>query len=642
MWRQRLEGLLAAGLVVQTISAAARPWLLPQVDLALFAALGLLLVLVAKPLRWTGRAGYAATAVDLVVGLGVVFSCGWIVVQSQPAFAAWHLGGRPLGDRAGAETLADLIVGVIGVLVVIEITRRAVGWAVPALSAAFLAYGYWGAALPDWAFPHRGYGVERLVSQSFLHGQGVFSTALHVMFAYVFLFVFLGALLEVSGATAVVMAFARRLLGSGPGAPAKIAVVASGLTGSLSGSAVANVATTGTFTIPLMKSAGLRPALAGGIEAAASSGGALVPPVMGAGAYMMLELVDPPTTYLAIIKAAMLPAFIYYLALFLFVHFATPRTAVTVADVLPAARPRPLAGAVFVLSLGALLVTLGMGYSVARGVLVALSTAVVVSIFDPAVRLGPRRLLEAAIASARGGAALIAASACVGIVLGVVTLTGLGSRLPSVLIPLAEQSLLLALVALAVCSLVLGMGLPSAVCYLLLAALVGPVLTQLGVPPLAAHFFIFYFGLMSMVTPPVALAGYTAASIAGAGIFETSFAAFRVALVGFVLPFAFVYRPQLLFLDPEGGPAASLEVLVAFAVAALGTWPLAAAVAGRMDDRPLGWGERIVGLVAAFLLLLPAQRGGFPFHAIDALGLVVLAGWLIWRRFAARAEPAPS
>ena len=237
-------------------------------------------------------------------------------------------------------------------------------------------------------------------------------------------------------------------------------------------------------------------------------------------------------------------------------------------------------------------------------------------------RLTVRRLLDCLDAASRGGAGLIAAAACVGVVLGVVTLTGVGGRLPALLIPLAQDNLLLALTALMVSSLVLGMGLPSAVCYLLLATLIGPALGHLGVLPLAAHLFIFYFGMMSMVTPPVALAAYTAASIAGAGVLASSAAAFRFALVGFTLPFLFVFRPQLLMLDPAGGPAAAWSVVLAVALAVGGIAPLAAALAGHLR-RPLGAVSRGLLFAAALLALFPGEG---PLLRSQHVSLYNLAG----------------
>jgi TRAP transporter 4TM/12TM fusion protein len=608
------------------------PLLRPQSELAIFAGLGLALGF----LRSTGRDGGPARigpAVRLATALAAMAVCLYVVVQTEPAFAGVWIGGSSLGDRAGAEAGVDVAIGVVGLILVIAATYRSIGPALPILALAFLAYARWGSLLPDWLLPIRGYSVERIVGQTFLHGQGVFGVALSVMFGYVFLFLLFGALLEASGATRFVLDASRRLFRHTTGGPAKVAVVSSGLMGSLSGSAVANTATTGTFTIPMMRSAGFRPAVAGGLEAAASSGGALVPPVMGAGAYMMLEIVDPPVTYLEIIRAALIPAILYYLAVFLIVDLGARRLRAGGSDEGtddPAPRLVPWQGVVFCGGLAALVGFLLAGTSVFRAVSLGMLTVLILSLARSETRVTFSRLLDALRQASAGGVALISAAACVGVIIGVVTLTGVGGRLPALILPLAQESLVGALAVLMVSSLVLGMGLPSAVCYLLLATLVGPALGRLGVVPLAAHLFIFYFGLMSMVTPPVALAAYAASSIAGSDFWRTSVAAFRFALVGFALPYMFVFRPELLMLATDGGVAAPAAVAGATILAVAGIVPLAAAIAGYLW-RPLTPAWRVAMLVSAALLLLPSG-GETRFTAWQLAGALIpaaaaLAGW---------------
>ncbi|HVR30678.1 MAG TPA: TRAP transporter fused permease subunit, partial [Thermoanaerobaculia bacterium] len=534
------------------------PRLTPISQLALFAMLGLVIAFLVVPARPAWRPHNPGRPLDWTLAGATVAVCLYVVVQTEPTFQAWWAGGRSLGNRAAFETGVDITVGIVGLLLVFEATRRTIGLALPLLSAIFLAYAYWGALMPDWLFPHRGYPVERIVAQTFLHAQGVFGVALGVMFTYVFLFVVLGALLNATRATEFIMDLATRTFRGTAGGPAKVGVLSAGLMGTLSGSAVANTAACGTFTIPMMRSAGFVPATAAGVQAAASSGGALVPPVMGAAAYMMLEIVDPPVTYLEIIRAALLPALLYYLSLFLYVHFYARRARLEQVE-LPEAAPAGavpvgrIEGIIFAGALAVLMGLLALGYTPFRAVTFSLASIVVLSFLSKRTRIRWAGLEGALVKSARDALPLIAASACVGIVIGVVTLTGVGSRFPSALLPLAQESLLLALVIIMFSSIILGMGLPSTVSYLLLATLIGPVLGQLGVIPLAGHLFIFYFAMMSMVTPPVALAGFAAASIAGTPVMQTSMAAFRVALVGFTLPFIFVYRPQLLLLDPATG-----------------------------------------------------------------------------------------
>lgn len=649
--RSRVVTALAVILSLFTLAEVNYPRLAPLSQLALFALFALVICFLTMPMarRWQHHA--ASRWLDVLLAVLSFGVCAWVVCQTEPAFEGLWLQGTSLGDRAGAENSLDILVGIVGLVLVLEAARRAVGMAIPLLALLFLAYGLWGPHLPAWLFPHRGYGVERLVAQTFLHSQGVFGIALKVMFTYVFLFVVFGALLEVTGATRFIIDAARRLLGNTAGGPAKVSVLSSGLMGSLSGSAVANTATTGTFTIPLMKSSGFSSHQSAGIEAAASSGGALVPPVMGAGAYMMLEIVQPPVTYLEIVRAALLPAILYYLSLFLLVHFSARGLSSAPASepemdpqVLGKSKPGQLEGWIFFASLGSLLTFLFLGYTVFRSVSLAMVVTVLMSQLSPRTRIDWRRGVEALLKAARGGVTLVVAAASVGVILGVVTLTGVGSKLPATLIPLAQDNLFLALLLLMVSSIVLGMGLPSAVCYLLLATLVGPALAGLGVVPLAAHLFIFYFGLMSMVTPPVALAAYTAASIAGSGILRTAVTAFRFALVGFILPFVFVYRPQLLMLAPDGQAAPLLDIAFAFGLVAVALVPIAAASAG-FFRQPLGVLHRVLLSLSALGLLYPGGQsvltdlpilGGLPINVVNVAGGLLLAGVLLERRWRAR------
>ncbi len=635
----RLTLALSLAICAFTLTEVNYPRLSPQSQLAIFTGLGLLLCFINVPATPHLAASRAARAADALLALLTVLCCGFIVWQTEPAFAGSWLDGRSLGNRGGYETSTDILVAIVGLGLVMEAARRTLGWALPLLSSVFLLYAYYGAYAPGWFFPHRGYSVDRIVAQTFLHTQGVFGVALSVMFTYVFLFVVFGAVLGATGATRFVIQAAGRAFGRSPGGPAKVAVISSGLMGSLSGSAVANTAATGTFTIPMMRSAGFSPQMAAGIEAAASSGGALVPPVMGAGAYMMLEIVQPPVTYLQIVQAAIVPAVLYYLSLFLFVHFSARRLSLGVVDTPAPARdtgePLWFQGVVFATALGSLVLLLLAGYTAFRAVSLALLTTVVVSFLHPSTRVRLPAARRAVMNAARDVVPLIAAAACVGIVIGVVTMSGIGTRLPATILPIAENNLFLALVVIMISSLVLGMGLPSAVTYLLLATLIGPVLGELGVVPLAAHLFIFYFGMMAMVTPPVALAAYAAASIAGADIMKSGVAAFRIALAGFTLPFIFVFRPELLLLSPDGPPAV-LDVVLAIAAGVLGIAAFAAGLAGYLFS-PTPLVQRLLLFVAAALLLAPGPTvmvAGFPLHVLDTSGLVVgvVAAMLNWRR----------
>ncbi len=643
------------------------PRLAPQSELALFAMLGLIVVFLRYPLHRRFANHRLFQMGDVLLIAGVLLCFGYVVCQTEPIFSGFWLDGKSLGDRAGAERSLDYLVGGFGLLLILEATRRSIGVTLPLLALLFLLYAAFGQLMPSGLFPHRGYSVQRIVSQTFLHSQGAFGIALRVMFTYVFLFVLFGTLLERTGATRYVLNLAERVFGKSVGAPAKVAVLSSGMMGSLSGSAVANTATTGTFTIPLMRRAGFRPELAGGIEAAASSGGALVPPIMGAAAYMMLEIVEPAVTYLEIIRAALLPAILYYTGMLFMVHFSARlasrerATATETADSVndsdrsesttsegaaeTAKKLLTVEGGIFLAAFVTLIGALLMGATAFRAVSWSLLTIVVISAVDAAVQRfrGERSQTEGSALreslnffvgpcerAAQSGVSLIAASACVGIILGVVTLTGIGGKLPSALLPVASTNLMLALFFLMISTIILGMGLPSSVCYLLMAILVGPVLLDLGVVPLAAHFFIFYFGMMSMVTPPVALAAYAAAAIAGSGIMATGFAAFRFALVGFALPYAFVLRPALLWLGgEEGGSPALWSVSLNFSLTLAGTVILAAAIAGYIFNR-LAFALRCVLFIGAFgLFFVPTDAATLWVHAVLLLssGVIFFFNW---------------
>lgn len=706
----------------------------PQSALAVFVGVGLMLCFLSHPISPRFAQSWLWRGLDVVLAVLSALACLYVIVQTEPAFSNYWFDGFSLGNRAGSETSADYFVGVVGVILVLEATRRSIGLIVPLLSIAFMAHSYYcygslqygWPIMPEWMLPHAGQNVKDIVSTTFLQSLGVFGPAASVMFKYVFLFVVFGSFLEMSGATQFIIDFATKTFGRVRGGPAMVSVMASGLMGSLSGSAVANAVTTGAFTIPMMRGARFPNHIAGGITAAAASGGALVPPVMGAGAYMMLELVQPQVTFVTIMKAAIIPAILYYFSILALVYLYSRRLGAAGLDASELAS-RKLSGfeaAVFVGALGTLIGLLVLGFSPFRSVtgslavilvfatmrrklgistnarMMALASFFVVmalhqltipldgkvpGILQPFLAtswLDPRTganswlltigsLLESAIMgmfglllfgltnsawrpqivlaftkSAKNGIALVAASACVGIIIGIVQQTGIASDFSSVIKGVVETNLFLALVGIMVCSLVLGMGVPSVVCYLLMATLMGSLLGELGVLPLVAHLFIFYFGMMSMVTPPVALAGYASASIAEAPIMKTSFAAFRFSLVGFTLPFMFVYRPALCLLAPSGSELTWWAILHAVTAATFGILALAAGLAG-YARRQLGLPQRIVLFIAAALLLAPISKVGETNVgiAVDVFGAclfvaVIAANYFMDQDREPRIEPA--
>jgi TRAP transporter 4TM/12TM fusion protein len=726
--RQSTVTVLGVALCLFTLFEVNYNQLQPQSALAIFVMVGLVICFLIYPLDPRWRHVRFLRVVDVVLALAVVVCFGYMVIQTEPRFQAFWSEGISLGNRAGIETSTDFAMGVLGLVLILEATRRSIGWILPILSLLFVAHSYYcygslrfdWPVMPDWMLPHSGQSFKDIVSTTVLQSLGVLGPAVNVMFTYVFLFVIFGAFLEMSGATQFIIDFAIRAFGRIRGGPAMVSVAASGLMGSLSGSAVANAVTTGTFTIPMMRSSRFPGYVAGGIEAAASSGGSLVPPVMGAGAYMMLELVQPEGGFVAIMKAAILPAILYYLSILAIVFFYSRRLGATgISDA--ARRTGDLAlfgGAVFLSALSVLIVLLLIGFSAFKSVTGALAVILAASTFQRELKiqlsarwfalgaflailvvhqlaipwtagaspwlrpfladswihpldqefaplLAVKSLLSSAIVAmfgllvfgmvhpawrpsimeafakaARNGVSLIAASACVGIVIGIVQQTGIASDFSAAIKSVVDTNLLLALVGIMVCSLILGMGVPSVVCYLLMATLMGSLLNELGVPPLAAHLFIFYFGMMSMVTPPVALAAYATASIADAPIMQTSFAAFRFSLVGFTLPFMFVYRPALCFLARAGETLTTFAVLHAFSAALFGILALAAGLAGYLRG-PLSWGARTVLFGAAALLLAPITQIG-PFRiglTVDLLGAGIFLVIALVNIFAGEAGP---
>lgn len=691
--------LVAVALTVFVLLEVSFSQLSPLKQISLFVTSGLVLCFLQVPAHPALAKSLWFRGLDLLSMLLSILCCGYLLYE-----------GNELGQRAALYTTTDLWVGTIGLILILEAARRTVGWSLPILAVVFMVYAYQGVAqqLPDWMFPHRGQDWESIIGQTYLRTQGVFGTAASVMFRYVFLYLVFGALLQASGATEYIIGIAVRIFGRRAGGPAKIAVIASGLMGSLSGSAVANAATTGAFTIPLMKNIGFKPHEAAGVEAAASSGGALVPPVMGAGAYMMMEIInrEPAVTYLEIMQAALIPAILYYLSIFLLVHFSARRIdsaddaarghasadeVLQSTELVERAKHTPwfsFAGLSFVSSLTSLLAFMIVGFSPYRAVAYATAIVVLILLIDPNTKVQVRSRVigfgvwalatvsafylapfgSAAVwgdavgdaliiglaslsvigifspawspllrkifrSTAESSIPLIVAAASVGVIVGMVSRTGIGTAVPQAIIPLAAGNLFLGLVAIMTCSLVLGMGLPSAVSYLLLATIIGPVFAdpQLGVPILAAHMFIFYFGMMAMVTPPVALAAYATASIAQASVFWSSVAAFRYALVGFTLPFMFVYRPALLLMNESGGPPVWSEVIIAVVAAVMGILALSSAMSGFLFYR-LTLGMRVLLFLAASSSLFPDQFGFLGKHVqlFDVIGGALLGVAAVW------------
>jgi len=448
--------------------------------------------------------------------------------------------------RRGAEPLPyEIWLGVAAILLVLEAGRRVVGNVLPCLSIIFLAYCYFGNYVPGM-FQIRGYSVSRIIQHMYLTPEGIFGLALGVSATFVIVFIIFGAFLSQSGGAKFFNELALALAGNTPGGPAKVAVVASGLLGTINGSSVANVATTGTFTIPLMKRVGYPPHYAGAVEACSSTGGQLMPPIMGAGAFIMSEFLG--ISYLTIAAGAILPALIYYTAIFTNVHIRARKEGFKglPKEELPVLRDVMKRDGHLIIPVLVVIVTLLMKYTPLRSGFIGVVAVIIVSMFKPHTRMGIKDMLHACEEGARGALGVALACALVGFVVGTSSLTSLGLTISNNIIDISGGNLLLTLIMSMVACLVLGMGLPTTANYIVCSTIIAPALVGMKVLPLAAHMFVFYFGIMADLTPPVCLAAFTGAGIAGADPTKTGFTATKIALCSYIMPYMFVFNPMIL------------------------------------------------------------------------------------------------
>jgi TRAP transporter 4TM/12TM fusion protein len=572
-----------------------------------------------------------------------------------------------LVQRSGDPSKLDLAVGVAVLLLLFEGARRAMGWSLPALCLVFIPYALFGRYLPG-PFLHRGFDFDQVIDQLYLGNEGIYGTPTYVSSTYIFLFILFGAFLEKAGMIGLFNDLALGTVGHTQGGPAKVAVISSGLMGTINGSGIANVVTTGQFTIPLMRRFGYRPSFAGAVEATASMGGQIMPPVMGAVAFIMAETLNVPYATIAI--TATIPALLYYASAFWMVHLEAGRYGLVgmPKEQCPSALAAlkrdwhlvlPLAALVYMLFIGytpllagtvgltltvililgtSLLTPVGSaflraGFWIALGLVggallitdaLALNTVLLAAIgliglaclFLAKGRLTLRTLITSLEEGAKSALGVGIACALVGIIVGTATLTGLASELARVVLDLAGNSLFLALLMTMVMALVLGTGIPTIPTYIVCSAMAAPALLQLGVPLIISHMFVFYFGIMADLTPPVALAALAASSITKTSYVEIGFIATRIALAGYVIPFISVYDPSIML---QGNwTIASVAYVVFKASFSIMLWGGAATgyLLGRMN-----WIERIVATAAAFLVVAAVpwtDEAGF------ALGVALL------------------
>ncbi|MBP5856707.1 TRAP transporter permease [Marivibrio halodurans] len=517
------------------------------------------------------------------------------------------------------------IAAVAGTLLIMELTRRVAGLALIVIATLFLIYVFVGEYLPGF-LQSPAITWQRFFSQVYTDA-GILGPTTAVSSTYIILFIIFAAFLQASRVGDYFVNFAFALAGRARGGPAKVAIFASGLMGMINGTSAGNVVATGSLTIPLMKKVGYKPRTAGAIEAAASTGGQIMPPIMGAGAFIMAEITGIPYTEIAF--AAIIPAVLYFVSIYFMVDFEAAKLGMRGMrdDELP--RLKAMAKQVFLfLPIVILIIALFMGYSVIRAGTLATVAAAVVSWLTP-YRMGPRSVFKAFEIAGSMSIQIIAVCACAGIIVGVISLTGVGARFSNLLLGLAEHSQLLALVFAMCIAILLGMGMPTTAAYAVAASVVAPGLIELGIPALTAHFFVFYFAVVSAITPPVALASYAAAGISGANAMETSVASFKIGIAAFIVPFMFFYNSALLM---EGG---TVEILRAGATAVVGVFLLSSAVQGWFLGSGAAWFLRIALAIAALFMI----EGGL---VTDLIGIGVAAATFFIQRIFRPKQGAPT
>ncbi|MFC1980631.1 TRAP transporter permease [Chloroflexota bacterium] len=464
--------------------------------------------------------------------------------------------------------------GVLLIIIILEATRRVMGWALVILAGVLLLYNYFGNYMPE-AIAHSGFSLKSIITYAIVEETGVWGIAMQVASTMIIIFIILASLIRTGGGSEFFLDLPKALFGRVRGGPAKVAVVASGFFGTISGSAAANVVTTGTFTIPMMKKIGYESHIAGAVEVVASAGGPFMPPVMGAVAFVMSEMIGVP--YWSICVAAFIPAVVYYTGIFAAVdlHAAKLGLKGEAASELPNAWKVFKGGWFLLIPLALLVYLIGvMHWGPTKAGFVCVITMFLVSLLTKKTRLGPRKLWFALNGALRDAVVVVVACACAGFIIGMVGLTGLGIMLSQALIQISQGSILILLVLTALTALLLGMGMSAIPCYIFLAILIGPALRKMGLPLLPSHLFILYFGLLSVITPPVAIAAYAAAPIAGDKPFKIGFTAMRLAPVAYILPFFFIYSPALIM---AGAPA---EIALSAITAIIGVACIAAASEG--------------------------------------------------------------
>lgn len=539
-----------------------------------------------------GRRGDRLAWYDLIAALASLI-IGLYIFFYYPSLV------NSLGDISGER----VVLGCITILLLAEASRRLVGWPLVIIATCFLLYALFAFVFPG-DFYGKGWSISRLATYLYLDANGIFGQALQVGASIVVVFVIFGEVLYVVGGAEFLSDFSLSLMGRFRGGQAKIAIVSSSLFGNISGSAVANVVVDGAFTIPMMKKAGYPPPVAAAVEAVASTGGQIMPPVMGAAAFLIAEYLQIP--YASVALAALVPAVLYYVALFIQVDLLAARNNIhgLPRNELPKLFPVLKRSATFVGPLAVLIVLMFfLNRRPEEAGLMAALAALIIGFFTPGVKIGGQEILKILTNSGRGMLEIAAITGLAGVVIGVLQLSGLGFTLTLTLLNIGQSNALLLLVLTAIVSIILGMGMPTTAVYVLLAVLVAPGLAKLGILPIAAHLFIFYFGMLSMVTPPVCMASYAAASIGKTDPVTTGWNAMRLCAIAYIVPFLFVFSPSLLLIGHW------YEVALSVITAIIGAILLGVGVVGYLF-RSLGIFKRALFVLAATGLLIPVVQSG--------------------------------
>ncbi|KEK11775.1 C4-dicarboxylate ABC transporter [Lysinibacillus sphaericus] len=524
----------------------------------------------------------------------------------------WSMNYTELVNRNGSITQMDFIVGLIAVLLVLEAARRAVGLPITIIAACFLIYAYYGPYFPAF-MAHRGQDLESIVNLMYFTTDGIFGTPISVSATFIFVFLLFGAFLVKTGVGQYFNDLAVSLAGKLIGGPAKVAVFSSALQGTISGSSVANVVTSGSYTIPMMKKLGYRKEFAGAVEAAASTGGQLMPPIMGAAAFLMVEFIGRGITYWDIAKAAAIPALLYFTGIWIMTHFEAKRVGLKgLRDDQMPNRKEVFKRIYLLLPIISIIVLMLTGTPVMHAALYGIIISIGVAMFNKDTRLKPMDVIGALVEGARTALGVVAATACAGIIVGVVVKTGLGLSLANSLVALAGGSIILTLIFVMIASLILGMGAPTTANYVITSTIAAPAIVALLSPNtpqelvplvvlLSAHFFVFYFGIIADITPPVALAAFAASGISGGDPIKTGVNSAKLAIAAFIIPYMIVFSPSLLMIDTTVPQIiwvvfTAITGMVAIGSGVIGYW-----------YRKLYWFERIIVLVAGLLLIYPEK-----------------------------------